>query len=87
MRDLSPIAEPIFTDEDVRKHRIIIDRRERAEQIAREENHRMEHPRTLSEWAAEDDRCDSPPIVERPGKPPTPTTMNRGLGIPKEDEI
>jgi hypothetical protein len=64
-----------FTDADVAAHRIIIDRRERAEQAARAENHRMEHPRNLADWAAEDDNCASPPIVERIVK------------TPKEEEI
>jgi hypothetical protein len=80
-------ALPPFNDADVSAHRLIIDRRERAEQAAREANRRAEHPRDLAEYVADDDRCDSPPIVERPSKHSTPTTMNRGLGIPKEDEI
>jgi hypothetical protein len=87
MRDMPPIPEPPpFTDADVARHRVIIDRRERAEQAARAANHRAEHPRDLAEYAAQDDRCASPPIIERPAKHSTPTTMNRGLGIPKEED-
>ena len=76
-----------FTDADVAAHRVIIDRRERAEQAAIAANKQAEHPRDLAEYLAENDECASPPIIERPAKHSTPTTMNRGLGIPKEDEI
>jgi hypothetical protein len=68
MSDFEP-----FTDEDVRKHRILIDARQRAENAARAENYRQEHPRTLADWAQENDICDSPPIVERPSKGPLRT--------------
>jgi hypothetical protein len=87
MRDMPPIAEPIqMTDADVAAHRVIIDRRERAEQAARAAFHRAENPRDLAEYAGEGDIFASPPIVERPAKHSTPTTMNRGLGVPEESD-
>jgi hypothetical protein len=70
---------------DVVAHRLLIDRRECAEQAARAANHRAEHPRDLAEYAAEDDNCASPPIGEREPKHSVPTTMNRGLGVPLEE--
>jgi hypothetical protein len=66
-----------FTDADVARHRLLIDKRERAEAAARAENRRMERPRNLADWLSEGDECISPPIVDRPAK-----------GNPlKEDEI
>ena len=74
MRDLPPIDEPIqLTDAECAAHRVLIDARQRAENAARAENHRQEHPRTLAAWAAEDDDCPSPPIVDRPAKGPLRT--------------
>jgi hypothetical protein len=75
-----------FTDADVVAHRLLIDRREAAEQAARAANRRATHPRDLAEYAGEGDVFDSPPIVERPAKVSIPFTHNRGLGIPKEEE-
>jgi hypothetical protein len=77
-----------FTDADVARHRLVIDRRERAEIAAREANRRAEHPRDLAEWIGEGDEVASPPIIKRPAKHSAPLLHNRGLGVPlKEDEI
>jgi hypothetical protein len=75
-----------FTDADVVAHRLLIDRREAAEQAARAANHRATHPRDLAEYIGEGDEVDSPPIIERPAKGSIPFTANRGLGVPKGDE-
>jgi hypothetical protein len=76
-----------FTDADVAAHRVLIDRREALEQAARKANWQAEHPRDLAEYIGEGAIFPSPPIVPRPAKHSVPTTMNRGLGIPKKDEI
>jgi hypothetical protein len=60
------------TDEDVRKHRVLIDRRERAEQAARKANWQATHPRTLVEYLADGDECASSPIVPREEKHSVP---------------
>jgi hypothetical protein len=87
MRDLPSIPhEPQMTDADVARHRIIIARRQAAEDAARAENHRMEHPRNRSEWTGEPDESPSPPIVKREEKHSIPFTHNRGLGVPSKDE-
>jgi hypothetical protein len=77
---------PPFTDADVARHRLVIAKREAVERTAREANHRAEHPRDLAEYVGEGDVFDGPPIVERPAKGSTPFKVNRGLGIPTEDE-
>lgn len=77
-----------MTDADVAAHRIVIDRRQRAEDAARAANHRAENPRDLAEYAGEGDVFASPPIDPRPAKHSVPFTVNRGLGVPlEEDEI
>jgi hypothetical protein len=81
MSDFEP-----FSNADCAKHRLQIAKRQAAEDAARAEFRRQEHPRTLVDFLAEDDRCSSPPIIERPAKHSTPTPMNRGLGIPKEED-
>ena len=86
MRDMPPIAEPIFTDADVARHRIIIARRQAAEDAAIAANHRAEHPRDLAEYAGEAGEFDSPPIIERPAKHSVPFTANRGLGVPQNED-
>jgi hypothetical protein len=84
MRDLPPIPhEPIFDDAACAAHRVLIDARQALEDRARAAFHRAEHPRDLAEYAGEGDVFASPPIVERPAKHSTPTTMNRGLGVPE----
>jgi hypothetical protein len=75
-----------FTDADVAAHRVLIDRREALEQAARKANWQAEHPRDLAEWIGEGDEVASPPIIKRPARHSTPTTMNRGLGTPKEGD-
>jgi hypothetical protein len=78
---------PPFTDADVARHRVLIDRRERAEVATREANLRAGHPRDLCEYLADGFDCDSPPIVDRPAKVSVPFAHNRGLGIPKEEDV
>jgi hypothetical protein len=75
-----------FTDEDVRRHRVQIDKREAIEVAARQANRMAEHPRNLAEYIGEGDVFDSPPIAPRPAKGSIPFTHNRGLGIPKEED-
>ena len=85
MTDMEPIAEP-FTDADCAAHRVLIARRQAAEDAAIAANHRAEHPRDLAEYAGEGDVFCSPPIIEREPKHSIPFTTNRGAGNPTEGE-
>jgi hypothetical protein len=72
------------TDADVAAHRVLIAKRQAIEDAARKANYLAEHPRNLGELLVED--VDGPPIIDRPAKHSVPTTMNRGLGTPKEGD-
>jgi hypothetical protein len=74
------------TDEMVALHRVLIAKRQAAEDAAIAANRRASRPRFLAEWIGEGDEVVSPPIIDRPARHSTPTTMNRGLGTPKEGD-
>jgi len=69
------------------RHLLQIERREIAEEAERAANRRAGHPRDLAEWIGEGDVLDSPPIIERKATGSVPLKMNRGAGVPREEEF